>query len=132
MNPEEPAKTSQNPTPSTNPALAEFMASAPTPRVEPPEPKRTTWTIIGGVAGALFSWIIFPISIVLILHFFVFQAYHVVGSSMSPTLSESDYLIVSKVGKTGAGLGQVFGHDGRYIPARGQIIVFLYPKNPSS
>src|SRR5437899_5762692 len=114
MNPEETAKTGQNPTPPTHPALAEFMASAPAPQVEPPEPKRTIWTIVGGVAGALFSWIVFPISIVLILHFFVFQAYHVVGSSMSPTLSESDYLIVSKVSKTSAGLGQAFGHDGKY------------------
>lgn len=81
--------------------------------------------------GAVFSWIIFPIAVVLILHNFVFQAYHVLGTSMVPTLHETDYLIVSKLGTTQALLGHLFGKSTPYIPHRGQIIVFHYPKDPT-
>ena len=83
------------------------------------------------VLGAIFSWVIFPIAVVLILHNFVFQAYHVLGTSMVPTLHETDYLIISKVGYTEAMIGRAFGKNDPYIPARGQIIVFHYPKDPT-
>jgi signal peptidase I len=72
---------------------------------------------------AIFSWVIFPVGIVLILHTFVFQAYHVEGSSMANTLHTGDYLIVSKVSRSVRAT--------TYLPARGQIIVFRYPKDPS-
>jgi signal peptidase I len=81
--------------------------------------------------GAIFSWIIFPIAVVLILHNFVFQAYHVLGSSMVPTLHETDYLIISKVDNSLNMIQRAFGQNSTYIPARGQIIVFHYPKNPT-
>jgi signal peptidase I len=81
--------------------------------------------------GAIFSWLIFPAAIVLILHFFVFQPYHVLGVSMVPTLHERDYLIISKLGKTQAAIERLFGRDHKYIPERGQIVVFHYPKDPS-
>jgi signal peptidase I len=83
------------------------------------------------LVGAIFSWIIFPVAVVLILHNFVFQAYHVLGTSMVPTLHDSDYLIVSKIGYTEALIGRTFGRNDDYIPARGQIIVFHYPKDPT-
>jgi len=83
------------------------------------------------VLGAIFSWIIFPVAVVLILHNFVFQAYHVLGTSMMPTLQNTDYLIVSKVGYTEALIGRSLGKNDPYIPARGQIIVFHYPKDPT-
>lgn len=83
------------------------------------------------VLGAIFSWIIFPVAVVLILHNFVFQAYHVLGTSMYPTLHDSDYLIVSKLGYTEALVARTFGQNQQYIPARGQIIVFHYPKDPT-
>jgi signal peptidase I len=86
----------------------------------------------GAVLGAIFSWIIFPIAVVLILHNFVFQAYHVLGTSMQPTLHNADYLIVSKVGYTEALIGRdVFHQNDSYLPARGEIIVFHYPKDPT-
>jgi len=73
----------------------------------------------------LVSWILIPVSLIFFLHFFVFSAYHVVGSSMVPNLHDSDYLIISKVGKTAAGLtGQ------QYTGKRGEIVVFHYPKEP--
>jgi signal peptidase I len=91
-------------------------------------------TIAGGftsLVGAIFSWIIFPVAVVLILHNFVFQAYHVLGTSMMPTLHDSDYLIVSKLGYTEALIERGLGKNTAYIPARGQIIVFHYPKDPT-
>lgn len=85
----------------------------------------------GAVLGAIFSWVIFPIAVVLILHNFVFQAYHVLGTSMVPNLHNADYLIISKMGYTGALIQRVFKQNAVYIPSRGQIIVFRYPKDPS-
>ncbi len=86
----------------------------------------------GAVLGAIFSWIIFPIAVVLILHNFVFQAYHVLGTSMQPTLHNADYLIVSKVGYTEALIARdVFHRNDPYLAARGEIIVFHYPKDPT-
>lgn len=83
------------------------------------------------ILGGIFSWIIFPVAVVLILHNFVFQAYHVLGTSMVPTLHDTDYLIISKVGYTQALVGRSLGKNDPYLPARGQIIVFHYPKDPS-
>lgn len=83
------------------------------------------------IYGAIFSWIIFPIVIVLILHFYVFQAFHVVGTSMYPTLNNSDYLIISKLGNTGAEIGHLFGNKNAFTPPRGSIIVFRFPIDTS-
>ncbi len=106
-----------------------------TPAPEKPEqpPKlRTATSRLTDWAGAIFSWFLFPIAIVIILHLFVFQAYHVVGTSMVPTLNNTDYLIISKLGDTGAQIGRTFGHKNEvYIPARGQIIVFHFPLDPT-
>ena len=49
--------------------------------------------------SAAFGWIILPLVAVLLIHAFIFQPYHVVGSSMVPALHESNYLIVSKIGQ---------------------------------
>ncbi|HSX01843.1 MAG TPA: signal peptidase I [Candidatus Saccharimonadia bacterium] len=106
----------------------------PTSPVETEPAPDTLQTVANGfkaVLGAVFSWIIFPIAVVLILHNFVFQAYHVLGTSMVPTLHDTDYLIISKLGSTQAMVERLFGQDAQYIPARGQIIVFHYPKNPT-
>ncbi len=82
--------------------------------------------VVLSILGQLFNWIIVPIAIVLILHNFVFQAFHVVGCSMFPTLNDADYLIISKVGDT---LSKI--EHKVYVPERSQIIVFHYPKDPS-
>lgn len=84
------------------------------------------------IFGAIFSWLIFPIFIVLILHFFIFQAFHVVGTSMVPNLHDTDYLIISKLDDTRSMIGRALGHkNDLYLPARGQIIVFHFPLDPT-
>jgi signal peptidase I len=104
---------------------------APTGQEEPNTPLQNAARGFMAVVGVIFSWIVFPILIVLILHNFVFQAYHVLGSSMVPTLHETDYLIVSKVGYTQTLVEHMLGQNKTYIPARGQIIVFHYPSDTS-
>ena len=81
---------------------------------------------LSGVFFALLNWIVIPLIIVFILHNFVFQAFHVVGSSMNPTLHDADYIIVSKIGKS---ISSAEHKD--YIPSRYDIVVFHYPKDPS-
>lgn len=83
------------------------------------------------VVGIITSWFVFPMAVVIVLHFFVFQAYHVMGSSMSTTLHDADYLIVSKMGYTSALIQRAFNKDSAYIPKTGEIIVFHYPRKPS-
>ncbi|MDB5186193.1 MAG: signal peptidase [Candidatus Saccharibacteria bacterium] len=58
--------------------------------------------------------------IALLLINFVFQSYEVDGPSMETTLSNKDRLIVWKVPRTIARIT-----DNHYIPARGDIIVFV-------
>jgi signal peptidase I len=79
----------------------------------------------------LLNWIVIPVVIVLILHNFVFQSFHVIGTSMVPTLHDTDYLIISKLGVTEADIAKAFGHSSTYIPKRDQVIVFHYPKDPT-
>jgi signal peptidase I len=110
-----------------------------TPEVPAPEPQANQTSTLqlaanrfSDIFGSIFSWFIFPIIIVVILHFFVFQAFHVVGTSMVNTLHDTDYLIISKLGDTGAQIGRAFGHkDDVYIPSRAQVVVFHFPLDPS-
>lgn len=55
----------------------------------------------------------------LLLNAFVFQPYQVEGSSMEPTLQNSDRLIVTKLGKTWSRITR-----GNYVPDRGEVVVF--------
>lgn len=129
------------PPPLPNPAPASTQPAAQTLQTEDatesdatdvsPSALQTVAHGFGAGAAVLFSWVVFPVAVVLILHYFVFQAYHVLGTSMVSTLHESDYLIISKVGYTTAMIERVFGKDHLYIPGRGEIIVFHYPKDPT-
>jgi signal peptidase I len=85
------------------------------------------WALVLGIV----NWLVVPAGIVLVLHLFVFQAFHVVGYSMVPTLDQSDYLIVSKVDASLSRFGKFIGKSGEYIPQRGEIIVFHYPRDPN-
>ncbi len=133
--PTPPAAPTESPTSTPSSILADLTGGGTAPQViEEPEHPNTLQNVASGfrtVMGAIFSWVIFPIAVVLILHNFVFQAYHVLGTSMVPTLKETDYLIISKVGHTQALIARMLGQDKKYIPARGQVIVFHYPKDPS-
>jgi signal peptidase I len=131
-----PPQPAAAPTPAPTTPLQAASFTSPTPSSQEPESGGSSplASIAGGfttVLGALFSWVIFPIAVVLILHNFVFQAYHVLGTSMVPTLHNADYLIISKVGYTTALIKRALGQNAVYIPGRGEIIVFRYPKDPS-
>lgn len=120
------------PTSMTREAAAELATrDDAVPLPEDPPQQKTSHSLIGGL-GFIFSWIIFPVAAVFVLHFFVFQAYHVVGTSMQPTLHTSDYLIISKVDYTEALIARdIFHRNDLYIPHREQIVVFHYPKDPT-
>lgn len=136
--PSAPAPTAPAaPPPAAQPST--LQVAEPAAAQQPLQPEsQAEGSSLGRVAGSffrglgfLFSWILFPLAAVLILHFFVFQAYHVVGTSMVPTLHQSDYLIISKVGYTKSLFERDLLHkNDDYIPARNQVIVFHYPKQP--
>lgn len=138
-----PSSVPQNPNSNPNSAInqppkfdpasqALGTSSSPGPNDFEPEPNtlQRAANAFTSFFAAIFSWIVFPILIVLVLHNFVFQAYHVVGTSMASTLEPSDYLIVSKIGYTKSLVERAFKQDKKYIPARGEIIVFHFPRDP--
>lgn len=72
----------------------------------------------------------FALAVVLgtvILNTFVFRSYNVVGGSMQNTLHTDDRIIVNRLSVTIAHL-----ENKEYQPERGQIIVFVNPKNGST
>lgn len=73
-----------------------------------------------GIGLALFFALAFVFA--LGINRYVLQSYQVIGSSMSPTLEEQDWLVISKLGIT---VGNLFGND--FTPSRGDIIVFDHP-----
>lgn len=112
--------------PPTEPPAAPLVEQQPVAPPPPPPHKRTVGSVIQAIFSFwLVSWVILPVVLVLILHNYVFSAYHVVGTSMLPTLQDANYLIISKVDRTQA----LLTHKD-YIPGRGQIVVFHYPKQP--
>jgi signal peptidase I len=101
--------------------------SSPAEESQQPQNNRSAWMhqVVSSLSFVL-NWIVIPLAVFFILHNFVFQPFHVVGTSMNPTLQESDYLIVSKIDKSLAGIEQK-----SYIPKRNQVVVFHYPKDPT-
>ena len=96
------------------------------PQIDHPSGKPSLVATVG------LTYFVLPLVIIAVLHFFVFQAFHVVGTSMVSTLHDTDYLIISKLGNTEAQIARDIGHQNSlYIPARGQIIVFHFPLDPS-
>ena len=118
----------------TEPTNPTTPLPTPSPTPEPPQaepPKSGVRSFVSSAALGVINWVVIPVAIVLVLHNFVFQAFHVVGTSMVPTLHETDYLIVSKVGATDSSLAGLVGHNSPYIPKRDEIIVFHYPQDPT-
>ncbi len=122
-----PVDPSEPVPPLTQPEPLVYPAPEPVPVAVPKEKKN--W--VKPVAMGALNWLVIPGLIVLFLHLFVFQAFHVIGTSMVPTLHDTDYLIVSKVGASTSQLSRLFHKDSPYIPKREQIIVFHYPQDPS-
>ncbi len=88
-------------------------SSPPKPSPVKP-PKKRDWGTLGFIASliAAVTFVLFFINP------YIMQTYQVFGQSMEPTLHESDYLIISKVG---ASLAKLENKD--YLPHRGEIIV---------
>lgn len=80
-------------------------------------PQRSSIRVLKIVA----SWLA-ALLVALALQRFVFQSYQVFGHSMEPTLSEGDYLIISKIGPTWAKVRQ-----DEFYPDRGDIVVVNSP-----
>lgn len=91
------------------------VVHTPPPRPQHSKPpKKRNWGSFGFAAslvGAL-AFVLFFINP------YVMQTYEVFGQSMEPTLHESDYLIISKVGVS---LAKLEKKD--YVPKRGDIVV---------
>jgi signal peptidase I len=108
--------------------------TTPQPVDDPTSPEQQPAQSSNNAKWAVFKIILdwsTAIVIVLILHFFVFQAFHVSGTSMMTTLHNDDYLIVSKLGSTETGLAHLVGLSYTNYPAHGQIIVFHFPEDTS-
>jgi len=90
---------------------------------------RESFDLAGSVAVAL--------AMVAVLHTVLFQPFTIPSSSMEPGLVTGDYIVVSKFayGWSGASLpfdlplghGRLLGHG----PARGEVVVFRLPRDPS-
>jgi signal peptidase I len=63
--------------------------------------------------------VVFVVILVVTIHF-TLQSFHIMGQSMEPTLHDQEYILVYK---------SVYSYR---PPARGDIIVFQYPRNPRS
>jgi signal peptidase I len=90
-------------------------ATAPTHDRETPE----TREVPGGGFGELVRFSIGALIIVFLIRTFVAQPFIVSGASMADTLSTGEYLIIDQV-------SYYFSE-----PARGDVIVFRYPNDPS-
>lgn len=126
--PEPNLQTQPAATPPTEPLVYPAMAAVENPAPNPEPQEKKNWVIAIGL-GVL-NWLVVPAIIVLVLHNFVFQAFHVIGNSMVPFLHDRDYLIVSKVGATGGEAAKLIGQDRPYVPKRDEIIVFRFPQDP--
>lgn len=117
-----PAAPAPTPQPAVQTTVAPLDSESSKPKTGPVNEPGILRVVLGG----MFSWLVVPIVLILFLHFFVFQAYRVLGSSMYPTLHDKDYLVISKVTHT----FDLVRHK-KYIPAREQVIVFHYPRQPN-
>lgn len=116
----EPVVTAPQSAPVAPAIPAADITTGPAPKPEKVKKPKKEGGVVSFIATLLVAFLL-----VQVINMFFFQSYKVFGSSMFPTLHNSDRLIISKVGKTKARLS---GKD--FTPARGTIIVFVDPQNP--
>jgi signal peptidase I len=90
-----------------------------------------------GVGSFLLEIIkVFVLALVIItpIRMFLFQPFFVQGASMEPNFEDGQYLIINELGykKTDIGMGekQIFSISSFKDLARGDVVVFRYPKDP--
>lgn len=109
--------TQPNPAPTPPPPQAYVPQPPVTPTPPPREEKKRRFAGVRSFASVL-AFVGGVILAATLINQFIFQSYYVDGTSMTPTLSNNDRLIIDKVERSFALLG------GRhYIPQRGQIVV---------
>lgn len=86
------------------------------PKTGPKEPVKSRKSEFFEGIFSLLGIVVSSFVLAFLMFTFVFRTYNVNGSSMRPTLSDGDRLIVNKFTKAKAG--------GDYTPERGQIVVF--------
>ena len=91
------------------------------PTTEPEKPGVTR--LIGRGLWEVSKFFVSVVIMVFVITTFVFQSYEVFGNSMEPTLSQGDKLLISKVERSFARLG-----DDNYLPERSEIIIFDDPR----
>jgi len=74
--------------------------------------------------------ILIAAAVVIFINTFVFQAYYVSGSSMTPTYQDKDYLLVNKFPTSLRSILKIFGNKGDLNIARGEVLIFRPPENP--
>ncbi len=112
----------------------------------PIDPSSSTAPAVPGAAPSTRFWreafdlavsVVPVLALVVVVHTVLFQPFTIPSSSMEPGLVTGDYIVVSKFayGWSGAsppfnlplGHGRLFGHG----PARGDVVVFRLPRDPS-
>ncbi len=72
---------------------------------------------VAGVFWEFIEAIVFALAIFVVVYLFLFQPNQVKGSSMYPTFKDGEYILTDKISYK---LG---------VPARGDVVVFVSPKN---
>ena len=90
-------------------------------QVPPPEqePAPSFLSRVGTFVGELFHVILISLAIIVPVRYFLIQPFYVKGASMEPNFLDHQYLIIDEISYRFAD------------PARGNIVVFRYPNDPS-
>ncbi|MDX1765856.1 MAG: signal peptidase I [Candidatus Saccharimonadales bacterium] len=91
---------------------------------QPKKSRKSNWLSSYKGFISIFQLIAGALLLAFIINQFIFQSYEVFGQSMTPTLSQGDRLIISKVSKS---WNSLWNND--YQPGRGEIVVFRNPRN---
>ncbi len=90
------------------------------------KPKNSTLHIIWEISKT----VLIAAAVVIFINTFVFQAYYVSGTSMTPTYQDKDYLLVNKFPTSIRNILKIFGRKDNLDLKRGQVIIFRPPENP--
>ena len=90
----------------------------PTPSFEPPSAKEEKINSIKTFIWETVKVIIISLIIILPVRYYIIQPFYVQGASMEPNFFDHEYLIIDEIS---------YRLDS---PARGDIVVFRYPKSP--
>lgn len=98
-------------------------------------PKKNSYYGVGGFLLELIKIVFWAFLIIAPVRMFLFQPFFVQGASMEPAFENNEYLIINEFGykKTEVGISgkSFFSVEPFKKLARGDVIVFRYPKNRS-